>query len=171
MGNWATFQDQWAIDKRDQTKHSTDSIVHDLCGNVCQKSYDDVPPNPASIINNDNDVNGAVTALNHNKNNNHLNYRYQKVYQDGTDKIGYISNAYFANQIKDKEPVLKEQFIYKQNQHWHNNTMGSNVSRNTAKGLSGRRTQSSGECAMQPIVTNQTECILVLIRRFGKWMC
>lgn len=96
-----------------------------------------------------------------NQNSNHLNYGYQKVYQDGTDKTGYYTNTFFANNIKgnEQEPQHQQQFrsltatnidLNKQhidtteNQQRLDSNMGSNVSRNTAKGLSGRRTQSSG---------------------------
>lgn len=105
--------------------------------------------------NNDNDDNFVddvtvnTTSTFTNKNN-HLNYRYQKVYQDGTDKTGYYTNTFFANNIKGNEPRNNNYIELNQNHNCIGNqerfdcNMGSNVSRNTAKGLSGRRTQSSG---------------------------
>lgn len=92
-----------------------------------------------------------------NQKSNHLNYCYQKVYQDGTDKTGYYTNTFFVNNIKGNEQqqqhhngtvtsidLNKQHFDSTENQQRFDYNMGSNVSRNTAKGLSGRRTQSSG---------------------------
>lgn len=102
------------------------------------------------VINTDNDWDDNVVKKENTNKNNHLNYRYQKVYQDGTDKTGYNTNTLFHKNIKEKERHhtsfdLNKHFDFQSvNQQRVDCNMGSNVSRNTAKGLSGRRTQSSG---------------------------
>lgn len=106
-----------------------------------------------------NTVNQTNNNINNNNNNN--NYYYQKVYQDGTDRTGYFTNALFissnkgktnyigngnankSNQVKTNIERQQQQQHHQQQQQTDNN-MGSNVSRHSGKGLSGRRTQSSG---------------------------
>lgn len=177
--NLAKFQNQWAFDKCERDRSG--DILDDFYENGRKQAYNSSQCDTSTtsltvtpIINNDNNFYDnvttttttatAATTKNANKNN-HLNYRYQKVYQDGTDKTGYFTNTFFINTIKEHEQYsgnyikknnknsnnnnsnnveLKEKLKYKQNQHRHVNNMGSNVSRNTAKGLSGRRAQSSG---------------------------
>lgn len=154
--NLGTFQNQWTFDKCEQNH-----TIEELLENVREKPYDSRQCDASTtsltvtpIINNDNNFYDNVTATKNTNKSNHLNYRYQKVYQDGTDKTGYFTNTFFINTIKENEQCsgnnsnknneLKEKLKYKQNQQRHVNNMGSNVSRNTAKGLSGRRAQSSG---------------------------
>lgn len=151
--NLSSFQNQWTFDKCERNRGA---IIDKLFENDRHKSYEsnlcDTPTTSLTvtpIINSDNDFYDNVTASKNTNKNNHLNYRYQKVYQDGTDKTGYFTNTFFINTIKENEHdstnnELKEKLKYKQNQQRYVNNMGSNVSRNTAKGLSGRRTQSSG---------------------------
>ncbi|XP_055324528.1 uncharacterized protein LOC129579051 isoform X4 [Sitodiplosis mosellana] len=164
--NLATFQNQWAFDKCERNRSA---ILDELYENGREKTYDSSQCDASTtsltvtpIINNDNNFYDNVTATKNTNKNSHLNYRYQKVYQDGTDKTGYFTNTFFINTIKENEQCsgnysnnnsnssnknieLKEKLKYKQNQQRHVNNMGSNVSRNTAKGLSGRRAQSSGD--------------------------
>lgn len=153
--NLSSFQNKWTFDKCERNRGA---IIDELFENDRRKSYEsslcDIPTSSLTvtpIINNDNDFYDNVTTSKSTNKNNHLNYRYQKVYQDGTDKTGYFTNTFFINTNKEKEHdntssnELKEKLkYYKQNQQRHVNNMGSNVSRNTAKGLSGRRAQSSG---------------------------
>lgn len=129
------------------------------------------PPSLASataqtpIIINKHDFYDKVTATTKNTSNNSIqykdsanqnnNYYYQKVYQDGTDRTGYFThNALFIDSNKGKtnyigngntnsQVKIKTERQQQQQQQTDNN-MGSNVSRHTVKGLSGRRTQSSG---------------------------
>lgn len=156
--NLASFQSQWAFDRH---KQSRDTIIDDLFENSRRKYYETIPcdaPTTTSIRppipnrdNNDFDENVTANQLTNKNKNNHLNYRYQKVYQDGTDKTGYNTNTFFDNNIEEIEHnstsdtnELNKHLEYKQNQQRLVCNMGSNVSRNTAKGLSNRRTQSSG---------------------------
>lgn len=158
--NLVTFPNQWAFDKCERNRGG---IIDDLFENGRgEKTYDSSQCDASTtsltvtpIINNDNNFYDNVTSTKNTNKNNHLNYRYQKVYEDGTDKTGYFTNTFFINTIKENEcsdnysnknnnNELKEKLKYKQNQQRHVNNMGSNVSRNTAKGLSGRRAQSSG---------------------------
>lgn len=167
--NLASFQNQWKFDKceRNHGKIIDELYENDDDAGCNQKQYESraCNNNNASttsltvtpIINSDNNFYDNVTTTKNTNKNNQLNYRYQKVYQDGTDKTGYFTNTFFINTIKENEQYcgknnnintntieLKEKLKYKQNQQRHVNNMGSNVSRNTAKGLSGRRAQSSG---------------------------
>lgn len=152
----ASFQSQWAFDRH---KQSRDTIIDDLFENSRRKYYETIPCDAPTITirppitSKENDFSENVTPNQYtSKNkNNHLNYRYQKVYQDGTDKTGYNTNTFFDNNIDEIEHnstsdgnELNNHLEYKQNQQRLVCNMGSNVSRNTAKGLSSRRTQSSG---------------------------
>lgn len=154
--NLASFQNQWTFDKCERNR---DAFINELFENghrnSCESTHQcEIPTTSLTVTpiqNGDNDVYDNVTASKNTNKNNHLNYRYQKVYQDGTDKTGYFTNTFFINTIENEHGIngntsneLKEKLKYKQNQQRHVNNMGSNVSRNTAKGLSGRRTQSSG---------------------------
>ncbi|XP_031631093.1 putative uncharacterized protein DDB_G0282133 isoform X2 [Contarinia nasturtii] len=167
--NLASFQNQWTFDKCERNRVKIiDNLFENgddgdcnqkinessLCNN---KNASTTSLTVTPIINSDNNFYDNVTTTKNTNKNNHLNYRYQKVYQDGTDKTGYFTNTFFINTIKENEQCsnknnnhtntneLKEKLKYKQNQQRHVNNMGSNVSRNTAKGLSGRRAQSSGD--------------------------
>lgn len=185
----ASFEKHWSFEKCAQTKNDT-IIGIDFYGNNCHKKCNESlktnanhrdtigsTNSPSSNLNendaNDNNnydddeyvISTKLSPSYTNQNSNHLNYRYQKVYQDGTDKTGYNTNTFFVNNIKENE----HQHQQHQQRHStsancidlnksHNNdctenqqqqqrpdyNMGSNVSRSTAKGLSGRRTQSSG---------------------------
>lgn len=132
-----------------------DSVKRESKLNACEsiqsiKSSTEIPfkcVTPLAISNDDIYDNVII-----NKNTNQPNYfNYQKVYQDGTDKTGYYTNAFFINTIKGKHScsnssnneVKTNETKYQQKQQQTDN-MGSNVSRHTAKGLSVRRTQSSG---------------------------
>lgn len=153
-----TFQNQWTFDKCERNRGA---IIDELFENGQRNTYESTHNGDPSattltatpIVNDsDNNFYDNVTASKNANKSNHLNYRYQKVYQDGTDKTGYFTNTFFVNTIENEHSIssgttneLKEKLKYKQNQQRHVNNMGSNVSRNTAKGLSaGRRTQSSG---------------------------
>lgn len=152
------FQNQWTFDKCEPNRGAIiDEIFENGQRNTYESTHNGEAPATsltATPIVNDSDNNfyDNVTASKNVNKNNHLNYRYQKVYQDGTDKTGYFTNTFFVNTIENEHSIsngtsneLKEKLKYKQNQQRHVNNMGSNVSRNTAKGLSaGRRTQSSG---------------------------
>lgn len=154
-GGLTSFQDQWAFDRY---KQNCGTIIDDLYENGRQKCYETgscdistTTPIITPTINNDNDLDDNVIVTPYTNRNNHLNYRYQKVYQDGTDKTGYHTNTFFVNNIKENERnntsiELNKDFDCTSNQPRLDLNMGSNVSRNTAKGLSGRRTQSSGWC-------------------------
>lgn len=121
------------------------TIINSLYENDRKKCYKTTP-----AINTDNNWHDNVITNENTNKINHLNYRYQKVYQDGTDKTGYNTNTLFGKNIKEKERHhtsfdLNKNFDFQSvNQQRRDCNMGSNVSRNTAKGLSGRRTQSSG---------------------------
>lgn len=138
-------------------KQQRDAVINNLYENDWKKCFktgttDSSITNPiiTSTIKTDNNWDDNIIANDNINKNNQLNYRYQKVYQDGTDKTGFYTNTLFRNNIKDKERhhtsiQLNENNHFQSNQHPFECNMGSNVSRNTAKGLSGRRTQSSGE--------------------------
>lgn len=70
------------------------------------------------------------------------NTNYQRVYQDGSDKIDSIATS-LSSSYSNKNSNSTNEVNVTPNQQPTNN-MGSNVSRHSGKGLSGRRTQSSG---------------------------
>lgn len=150
--NLESLENQWPFEKNEQ---NCSTLIDDLYENnrhKCNESGScDVPTSIITpTLNNDNDFCDNVTPTPHNNNRKHLNYRYQKVYQDGTHKTGYYTNTFFVDNIKEKARInigdkLSNSIDYTHIQHRLDCNMGSNVSRNTAKGLSGRRTQSSGE--------------------------
>lgn len=149
--NLASIQNQWTFDKCERNRGAfIDELFENGHRNSCEPTHR--CETPTTSLTGDNNVYDNVTASKNTNKNNHLNYRYQKVYQDGTDKTGYFTNTFFINTNENEHSIsntttsneLKEKLKYKQNQQRHVNNMGSNVSRNTAKGLSGRRTQSSG---------------------------
>lgn len=150
----ASLDNQWAFDRY---KANCGTIIDDFYENDRQKCYETgscdisttTPIITPTITHNDNELDDNVIANPFSNKNNHLNYRYQKVYQDGTDKTGYHTNTFFVNNIKENDRnntciELNKDFDYTLKQPRLDCNMGSNVSRNTAKGLSGRRTQSSG---------------------------
>lgn len=101
--------------------------------------------------NNNNHINngGGVSVSNNSSkkrfftNNIINNTNYQRVYQDGSDKIDCITTSLtssYPNKIGSNHANALN--VTPNNQPANN--MGSNVSRHSGKGLSGRRTQSSG---------------------------
>lgn len=70
------------------------------------------------------------------------NTNYQRVYQDGSDKIDSIATSLSSSYSNKNSNSTNEVNVTPNKQPTNN--MGSNVSRHSGKGLSGRRTQSSG---------------------------
>lgn len=154
--NEITANDSAQAVKRPDTFITHDSLATVITTTTTPAGRVATVTTPSLTINNDNDddiYDSVITTHNTNQ----PNYYYQKVYRDGTDKTGYFTNEFFINTIKEKQKCKRNGIdnevntsikYHQPQQHQHQqqtDNMGSNVSRHSAKGLSGRRTQSSGE--------------------------
>lgn len=128
-----------------------DDGTHTFHNPKCHQTYSSDTCDSSIIArkrNNDNDVNNNINIPNivNNINVKNVQYHYQKVYHDGTEKTGNVTNTFLTKNFKKKDRCieLKAKLRYKQHKYQYNCNMGSNISRDFSKRLSERRSQSSG---------------------------